>query len=97
MLEEPPENGGKTPPEPVEETSAAEEWGRFAIRAGYLLGGGFQLAAGVLIGWVVGRWIDGKVGSGFVTPLLAFLGFAAGVYSMWRMLRRLQSREGTTQ
>ncbi len=93
MPEEPSENGGDKPPEPVEETSAAEEWGRFAVQAGYLLGGGIQMAGSTLIGWFVGRWIDGKAGTGFVTPALALLGFVAGVYSLWRMLVRLSKRQ----
>ncbi|HVO31084.1 MAG TPA: AtpZ/AtpI family protein [bacterium] len=92
MPGEPPENDGEKPPEPVEETSAAEEWGRFAVQAGYLLGGGIQMAGSTLLGWFVGRWIDGKAGTGFVTPAAALLGFVAGVYSLWRMLQRLNKR-----
>ena len=88
-----PENGGEKPPEPVEETSAAEEWGRLAVQAGYLLGGGFQLAAATVIGWALGKWIDGKAGTGFFTPALALLGFAAGVYSLYRMILKMQQRQ----
>ena len=93
MPDESPENGGPKPPEPVEETSAAEEWGRLAVQAGYLLGGGFQMAAATVIGVVLGKWIDGKAGSGVFTPALALLGFVAGVYSLYRMILKMQKRE----
>lgn len=93
MPDESPENGGPKPPEPVEETSAAEEWGRLAVQAGYLLGGGFQMAAATVIGVVLGKWIDGKAGTGFFAPVLALLGFALGVYSLYRMIVRMQRRQ----
>ena len=93
MPVDPSDNGGQEPPEPVEETSAAEEWGRLAVQAGYLIGGGFQMAAATVVGYALGKWIDGKSGSGVFTPALALLGFVAGVYSLYRMILKMQKRE----
>ena len=95
MPENSSENGGEKPPEVEEETSAAEEWGRFAIQAGYLLGGGFQLAACTVVAWLLGRWIDGRTGLGVFASGFALLGFVGGVYSLIRMVRRGQQRESS--
>jgi F0F1-type ATP synthase assembly protein I len=90
MPVEPPENE----PEPVEETSAAEEWGRLAVSAGYLMGGGFQMAASTVVGWFLGTWIDGKLGIHAVfAAILALSGFVAGVWVLWRTLQKLQARQ----
>ena len=80
-------------PEEVEETSAAEEWGRYGMAAGYVSAGGMQVVIGALAGYFAGRWLDGKLGWDSILALaLAFIGFAAGVYQMWRMLQLLQRR-----
>ena len=92
MPVEPPDNGGDPPPEPVKETSAAEEWGRLAVQAGYLTGGGLQMALATVIGFWLGKLIDGKAGTGVFEPGLALLGFVAGVFSLWRVVLRLQKR-----
>ena len=83
-------------PSGEEETSPAEEWRRFALVVGYLSGGGFQIAIGAWLGRTAGRWIDRKVGvTGEINfgVGLALLGFVAGVYSMFRMIKLLQRRQ----
>ena len=83
----------ETPQEDVEETSAAEEWGRYGMAAGYVSAGGMQVVIGALVGYFGGRWLDGKLGWDPVLTLgLAFIGFAAGVYQMWRTIQLLQRR-----
>lgn len=82
-------------PEEVEETSAAEEWGRYGMAAGYVSAGGLQVVIGALVGYFGGRWLDRKLGWDSILALvLAFIGFAAGVYQMWRTLQLLQKRAG---
>lgn len=81
-------------PEPVEETSAAEEWRRLGITSAYLFGAGFQMVAGAGVGYLIGRWIDGKMGLGQVFAAgLALIGFALGVWQMFRVIQKLQRRQ----
>ncbi|MCL5966947.1 MAG: AtpZ/AtpI family protein [Deltaproteobacteria bacterium] len=50
---------------------------------------GLEMALSVLIGWWIGSWLDGKLGT---TPWLMILwigfGFAAGVRSLYRSALR---------
>ncbi len=80
-----------------EETSAAEEWRRFALAAGYLSAGGIQVAAGAWLGNFVGKRLDGWLGTGGVFAVaLAFAGFAGGLYQMWRTIQLLQRRQSNS-
>lgn len=92
--EPPPEQDTPEPGE-WEETSVAEEWRKLALVFGYLSAGGFMMVAATGIGFLAGRWIDGKAGSdpAFAT-ILAFTGFAAGVFQLWRFVQLLQQRQG---
>ena len=57
------------PVEPQEETSAAEEWARYGMTAGYVSAGGLQVVIGALVGYFGGRWIDQKLGWNGVVAL----------------------------
>ncbi len=81
------------PVEPQEETSAAEEWARYGMTAGYVSAGGMQVVIGALIGYFAGGWVDRKLGwNGVVALGLAIVGFVAGLYQMWRTIQALQKR-----
>ena len=76
-----------------EETSAAEEWARYAKTAGYVSAGGIQVVAGSLVGYFAGRWLDRQLGwNGVIALGLAIVGFVAGLYQMWRTIQVLQRR-----
>ena len=65
-----------------------------ALAAGYLSAGGIQVAGGAAIGHFIGKWIDRRLGwEGVFGVGLAFAGFAAGVYQMWRTIQLLQRRQ----
>jgi F0F1-type ATP synthase assembly protein I len=50
---------------------------------------GIQLAVTLVISVLVGRWVDGKLGTGGIfTIIAAFLGFGGAMYSMIRQLNR---------
>ena len=87
---EQPEPSGEEP------TSAAEEWRRFMLAAGYLSAGGIQVAAAAWLGHFIGGWIDRKLGVTSAVNFevgLALIGFTAGVYQIWRMIQLLQRRQ----
>lgn len=76
-----------------EETSAAEEWARYVKTAGYVSAGGIQVVGASLIGYFAGGWLDRKLGwNGVIALVLAIVGFAAGLYQMWRTIQLLQRR-----
>ena len=80
-------------PQEVEETSASEEWAKYGMAAGYVSAGGMQVVIGALAGYFGGRWLDQRLGWDSILALgLAFIGFAAGVYQMYRMLQLLQRK-----
>ena len=79
---------------PEEEEGSGGDWRQLAEAVGYLSAGGFQMAGLTAIGYFAGRWIDGKThGAGLLTAVLAFAGFGAGVWQMWRALKALQRRQ----
>ena len=85
--------GASIPPDDEEETSAAEEWAKYAKTAGFVSAGGMQVVVGALVGYFIGRWIDRKLGiEGVLAIVLALLGFTAGLYQMWRTLQLLNRR-----
>jgi len=58
---------------------------------------GLEFALSVLLGLFVGRWIDGKLGTGpWVALSGLLLGMVAGYRSIWRALKRA-TREAERQ
>lgn len=58
-----------------------------------LAGLGFQFAAGIVLGVLVGQWIDRHYGTNPWGVLVgAFLGFGAGFYSIFRSVKKDQGR-----
>jgi F0F1-type ATP synthase assembly protein I len=56
---------------------------------------GLQLAASVVLFLLGGRWLDGKLGTDpWLTLIGAFVGGAAGFYSLYAHLVRSQDRGG---
>ena len=57
---------------------------------------GLELGGAVIVGLLIGQWLDGKFGT---EPwlMLLFLGFgmAAGFRSVFRLLRDLNARDGS--
>jgi len=50
---------------------------------------GIQLAVSLVVFVLIGRWLDGKLGTGGIaTILLAFLGFGGTMYSLIRALNK---------
>ena len=49
------------------------------------MGFGFNLLAGLLIGYYGGGWLDGRLGT---TPWLTLVGIALGTVAAFRMLLR---------
>lgn len=48
---------------------------------------GLEFAGCVLVGLVVGYWIDGKLGTGWVTFVGLAVGITAGYRTLWRALQ----------
>ncbi len=47
----------------------------------------FMLASGPIIGWLIGKWLDARFGTNWLTLTMLALGFIAGVRSVIRTLR----------
>jgi len=47
----------------------------------------FMLATGPLLGYFIGRWLDGVFGTSWIQFVMLFLGFIAGVRSVIRVLK----------
>lgn len=63
--------------------------GRLARQIGLLSMIPFLLAVAPLIGWFMGRWLDGRLGTNPVlTVVLLLLGFVAGVRETIILVRR---------
>jgi F0F1-type ATP synthase assembly protein I len=69
--------------------------GRFKVgtSAAAYAGVGLQFAATILIFVFAGQWLDRRLGTGWLTLAGAFVGMAAGVYSLYRKLMADQRRE----
>ena len=50
---------------------------------------GIELILSMAVGYYIGRWLDGKVGS---APWLAVIGFLVGVYAGFRQIFRAAKR-----
>jgi ATP synthase protein I len=71
------------------EAAASEREPSFAARLGQIGVLGWAIVAPVLIGVVVGRWLDRTFGAGvFFTAPLIMLGAAAGLWTAWRWMHR---------
>lgn len=65
--------------------------GRRQLRvAGRFAGVGFELALAIVIGYVGGQWLDGKLGTGFIAYLGLALGIFAGFRSLYQVARSAQ-------
>jgi uncharacterized membrane protein YfcA len=53
---------------------------------------GFELAVAIVIGYLGGAWLDGKLGTSFLKYLGLFLGIAAGFRSLFALAKKAQSR-----
>jgi ATP synthase protein I len=61
----------------------------FAARLGQIGVLGWAIVAPILIGVVVGRWLDRTFGAGvFFSAPLIMLGAAAGLWTAWRWMHR---------
>ncbi|MGA8445749.1 MAG: AtpZ/AtpI family protein [Roseiarcus sp.] len=61
----------------------------FAARLGQIGVLGWAIVAPVLIGVVIGRWLDRTFATGvFFTAPLIMLGAAAGLWTAWRWMHR---------
>jgi F0F1-type ATP synthase assembly protein I len=49
---------------------------------------GLELAGCVLLGLFAGRWLDGKLGTDWISFVGLLFGVAAGYRSVWRALKR---------
>jgi len=60
-----------------------------ATRLGQIGVLGWAIVAPILIGVVIGRWLDGTFRSGvFFTAPMIMLGAAAGMWTAWRWMHR---------
>jgi ATP synthase protein I len=70
------------PPEP----KGRSPWRQF----GFVLSIAFVFPAAVLVGYLIGAWLDSKLGTDpWLTLLFIGLGFAAALTELFRELRRL--------
>ncbi|MBI5630505.1 MAG: AtpZ/AtpI family protein [Elusimicrobia bacterium] len=59
----------------------------------FALGAGTQLVTSVLLGFLAGQWLDGKLGTGPWLMLLgAFLGISVGLYQLIKAQARRDGR-----
>jgi ATP synthase protein I len=72
-----------------DETARAEREPTFAARLGQIGVLGWAIVAPILLGVVLGRWLDWtfKTGVFFTAPLI-MLGAAAGLWTAWRWMHR---------
>jgi F0F1-type ATP synthase assembly protein I len=55
---------------------------------------GIEIVAALAIGYVVGAWLDGKLGTRFLTPVFVLLGAGAGVKALARVAREYKAGPG---
>jgi len=72
-----------------DQAARAEREPTFAARLGQIGVLGWAIVAPILLGVVVGRWLDWtfKTGVFFTAPLI-MLGAAAGLWTAWRWMHR---------
>ncbi|MBI2194168.1 MAG: AtpZ/AtpI family protein [Planctomycetes bacterium] len=59
-------------------------------QAGVVMTIPMMLAAGPLLGFFAGQWLDRRLGTSWFSTVLALVGFAAGVNETIRVIRILQ-------
>ncbi len=71
------------------EAARNEREASFAARLGQIGVLGWAIVAPILIGVVIGRWLDRTFGTGiFFSAPLIMLGAAAGLWTAWRWMHR---------
>lgn len=76
-----------TPPEPPQRPRRENPW----VQVGVAMGLIFTIPAGVVVGALVGLWLDGKLGTNpWLTMVLTGAGFVVGVREVLRELRRME-------
>jgi len=72
-----------------DQAARAEREPTFAARLGQIGVLGWAIVAPILLGVVVGRWLDRTFDAGvFFTAPLIMLGAAAGLWTAWRWMHR---------
>jgi ATP synthase protein I len=72
-----------------DQAARAEREPTFAARLGQIGVLGWAIVAPILLGVVVGRWLDWTFHTGvFFTAPLIMLGAAAGLWTAWRWMHR---------
>src|SRR5919202_6283361 len=68
--------------------------GRFKVEtsAARFAGVGIQFAVAILVAVFAGRWLDRRLGTGWITIVMMFVGAAAGFYHLYRTLTAEQRR-----
>lgn len=60
---------------------------RWMLKAGPLMAVPLLIPAAVAIGWLVGSWLDGKLGTKpWLAIVLVFVGLASGIYETAKVL-----------
>ena len=71
------------------EAARSEREPSFAARLGQIGVLGWAIVAPILVGVVIGRWLDRAFDAGvFFTAPLIMLGAAAGLWTAWRWMHR---------
>jgi uncharacterized membrane protein YfcA len=60
--------------------------------AGSFLAVGFELAVAIVVGYLGGAYLDGKLGTSFLKFLGLFLGILAGFRSLFALAKKAQNR-----
>jgi len=72
-----------------DQAARAEREPTFAARLGQIGVLGWAIVAPILLGVVIGRWLDRAFDAGvFFTAPLIMLGAAAGLWTAWRWMHR---------
>ena len=75
-----------TPPEPPQGPRRDNPWRQVGVALGLI----FTIPAGVLVGALLGLWLDGQFGTKpWLTMLLTGIGFGASLREVLRELRRM--------
>lgn len=61
---------------------------------GALMGLAALLPISVVIGYVIGQFLDGKFGTTYMTVIFLLLGAAAGIISLIREIRKATKNDG---
>ena len=56
-------------------------------QAGRFAGAGISLAASIVVGYFVGRWADGKLGTAYLAYVGLLLGIVAGFRDLYKLAK----------